>query len=86
MIRKYVAEYNPKIDFKIIHFQNPKYDIEKDYFELKDIFRKRKNYYSEQGKWFQKTMNVYNHLFEEDVFNLKTFAQISIFFEIDLAV
>lgn len=67
MFRKIKDFYNPKIDYKMLYFLNPKLDTTKNYYETKSIYQKNTNYISEQGKWFKKLKNVYEYLLLSDL-------------------
>lgn len=81
MFRKTKGEYNPKIDFKLLYFLNPKLDKTKDYNEVVDIFKKKAMYISEQGKWFSKLNNVFSYLLENEFLCKETFNFIAKQFE-----
>lgn len=81
MFRKTEGEYNPKIDFKLLYFLNPKLDKTKDYNEVVDIFKKKAMYISEQGKWFSKLNNVFSYLLENEFLCKETFNFIAKQFE-----
>lgn len=81
MFRKTEGEYNPKIDFKLLYFLNPKLDKTKNYNEVVDIFKKKNKFISEQGKWFSKVSAVFNYLLENKFLCKETFNFIAKQFE-----
>lgn len=67
MFRKMKDYYNPKIDYKMLYFLNPKLDTSKNYYETKNIYENNHDYLSEQGKWFTKLKKVYEYLLTSDL-------------------
>lgn len=60
---------------------NPLLDVKKNYYETVDIFKKKANYISEQGKWFSKLDNVFSYLLKNEFLCKQTFNFIAEQFE-----
>lgn len=84
MIRKYQDNYNPKIDFKMIYFLNPKLDSMKNYYEIVDIYFKSASYVSEQGKWFEKVKKLFFLILESKEINLEILTSCANILEADI--
>lgn len=73
MFRKFDKPYNPKINYKMIYFLNPKLDLRYNYYETIDIFYHNNDYMSEQGKWFQKLNNIFTYLLNNSELTIEMF-------------
>ncbi len=81
MFRRTKGDYNPKIDYKSIYFLNPLLDSKKNYYETVNIFKKRANCVSEQGKWFTKLNNAFTYLLDHELMSKGTFEYLARQFE-----
>ena len=73
--KKYIDEYNPKIDFRIIYLLTKVRVTGKDYLELKSIFYQNKLSKTSFGKEFEKLFKVYN-LLKSNHYSISLFNQI----------
>ena len=73
MFREFEKPYNPKINYKMIYFLNPKLDLRYNYYETLNIFYHNKDYESEQGKWFQKLNNIFTYLLNDSELTIEMF-------------
>lgn len=73
MFRKFEKPYNPKINYKMVYFLNPKLDLQYNYYETINIFYHNKDYESEQGKWFQKLNNIFRYLLNDSKLTIEMF-------------
>lgn len=73
MFRKFNEPYNPKINYKLIYFLNPKLDLRYNYYETIDIYYHNKKYESEQGEWFQKLNNIFTYLLNNSKLTIEMF-------------
>lgn len=67
MFKKIGENYNPKIEYKMLYFLNPKLDTSINYYETVNIFYEDVPYVSEQGKWFAKIKKVYVYLLNNEL-------------------
>ena len=71
MFLKFEDSYNPKIDFLLLKYLNPKYNSKKNYNELKKIFFKKQKAKSIQGKYLEKLIEIFEILKIKDI-NINT--------------
>ena len=76
MFRKYIDEYNPKIDYKLINLLNPYFSIN-NYKEKKSIFINDSKFITQEGMWFKKIKSIYNCLSNDFDLTKEKFNEIS---------
>lgn len=83
MLTKFIENYNPKIDFKVIYFLNPKSNG--DYYpEAKEIYYNNAIYETEHALYFKKLLDAWRFVEKQEIIDDKFFQNCARILEINL--